>query len=951
MKRTLTCVLVFILAVGLYVFWPGDEPVTQPDLAMAPAPTNPVAPQRATATKRPAVMRARALQIGETLPGWLRAPLLHGRTAEEEDETSLFVDDTCTLKGTLVVKGKPWIKVPGMRMRLTHVWLDTVIPGETSGFDDKLFLEAEAETDRLGRFQIDNVLLRKNLFLVVQRHQTVYEVIKLYELPRAGQTKELGDVFFEERGKVRGVVVDGFGKPVADLVVRAVADPYNRGASKDDVLHDARVVRAARYDTRLRRDGKRQRRSVRRRDHYLPFPSTKTRSDGSFVLADVRPGEVTLFLNGPHKHGVKDEVLTVAGQTTDIGTLVVAGGRPVTLRFISQKRSTKPLRNAAISIQPEGWPVAAETVWTDDNGECRAFVPESGMTILAKPRGHRSWRKCKRTWLSDGVTRYLIDAYGACRVRVTDTAGRDIPGAEVAVFATDQVEGANVRVGWQTGERRGGSGFFEFNRIPSLGAVEIVASAPGYAPAAHVGLGRSPRNQRFILLKLQKRLSIEVVTVDHENRLLGGVRIRALFMPPYPRTNRLRDGEHWHCLTKFRPIVLGKTGPDARLVVPGLWRGRIDLAADFPGYTQSMSPPFVPHEGARVVIKMRRLAHLDGKVLLDGAAPSRRIEIHAIPQDHFEWDREQNPFLTRHRTITAEDGTFSFHDLYVGKWELQIATPKRVEGWGLPRVWPEGEHQLVRVAAGLRVYHLMNLKRGDSKFELRGRVRVVGRPIDARLHVEVRRTESVSDELPKRPINASRVQMAAWWNAYKKAMQRRRARAAGRRQRPPWAATGEEGRAKTRALAQAPVGTDGEFVLPVDGVGTYRVTLKGMFDGRARILKTRDIEVRAEHEDNPPLVDLTVATGDVRLFLLDDSRTPLRHRVLELRLTPPKGKAGSRGGGIRFRVRSDAEGTVELRGVPAGRYVLENSYRGRDVERAQFVVTAGTFVQRYLELR
>ena len=101
----------------------------------------------------------------------------------------------------------------------------------------------------------------------------------------------------------------------------SIDDPFHRESPLQDQLADARIVRAENLSLKGTWFGGSLERSVALRDALLPFPETKTGSNGSFTLSGLRPGKIHLLLQLDGFLAKRKTIVVEAGGTTELGPI------------------------------------------------------------------------------------------------------------------------------------------------------------------------------------------------------------------------------------------------------------------------------------------------------------------------------------------------------------------------------------------------------------------------------------------------------------------------------------------------------------------------------------------------------------------------------------------------------------------------------------------------------
>ena len=138
----------------------------------------------------------------------------------------------------------------------------------------------------------------------------------------------------------------------------------------------------------------------------------------------------------------------------------------------------------------------------------------------------------------------------------------------------------------------------------------------------------------------------------------------------YFRAERQPGRDH-HLLSRG-PVYLGRTNEAGVLETEGLWEGPMYLAATHPDYALTTTDRVRTYDGCVIRLRMQHKCRLDARLLIDGHRPVGRWMIEATPQAKHDDPREKNPFHQHHRTLTASDGSFYFHELHAYTWRLTI---------------------------------------------------------------------------------------------------------------------------------------------------------------------------------------------------------------------------------------------------------------------------------------
>jgi hypothetical protein len=138
----------------------------------------------------------------------------------------------------------------------------------------------------------------------------------------------------------------------------------------------------------------------------------------------------------------------------------------------------------------------------------------------------------------------------------------------------------------------------------------------------------------------------------------------------------------------------------------------------------------------------------------------------------------------------------------------------------------------------------------------------------------------------------------------------------------------------------------GSYNLPLEHPGYYRLGLSAAHAGRMQHLGSRTFSFKGGEtgEEKSIEINFNLTGGNLRVLIMDGEDRPLRHTTVLLQ-----------NGERTLRTRSDADGFVNLEGVPLGTYRL--SERGEVLadpfreSRRRVTVAAGVWETAYIRLR
>lgn len=285
-----------------------------------------------------------------------------------------------------------------------------------------------------------------------------------------------------------------------------------------------------------------------------------------------------------------------------------------------------------------------------------------------------------------------------------------------------------------------------------------------------------------------------------------------------------------------------------------------------------------------------------------------------------------SPFLPSHRTITSPDGSFYFNNLFAGSWRLSLhrLAPDPDRPWGFG--WPEGQESEVETLAGMTVLHEWDVPPDRfARFHITGTAQMDGRPL---AHAVVRVYFSfdlaglksflpTAYEALNQACEAQRSSEKRWeinerMHQLSELYRRiERTKKVPSRDRLP-----EDVIAAIRKPAIA-VKADGQgrFDIALRRPGNFEVRLVDP-QGKQELASARTTWIKPRRKDTGERqspVHFNVRTGSLRLTLTTHETLRIPKRAIRLTQEPP---------GAVFRLRTDDQGDVFVRRIPAGEYRL-----------------------------
>lgn len=563
------------------------------------------------------------------------------------------------LRGRLTVRQRPWIHPAGVTVRLTRHWLDTVLPTEASDAAVANDREPTAVTQPDGSFVLSFLPLSGELFFLIDRGGSWMDYQRVPRVPAAGAT-DLGDVWLDDRGRVRGVVLDAMDQPLANVRVRAVDEALNRMGSGLDDLREGRLRGADRFAANGATALGPLPPWVARRDRLLPFPAALTGADGSFELRGLRPGVQDLFLQHEHGHGSLGRVQVAMLRTTDVGEVRLHHNESAALTFVDVER--QPWIGAAIAFVDAELGFGPAVERTNAKGEVHATVASrAGTQVLFAHPGGGPWFRVGS--LADMPTPVTVPQPANVRVQLLTPEGQSLIGGQVRFFVTGaQFRPVDRRLpAWmQPTEVQPG-----LHAGKGVGRLIAIASAPDRAPA--IAEVDSDAVYQMTLLPLQ-RLTVRVR--DSAARPIAGATVR---LQVHRHPDQTFCGAQWDALANDR-VRVGTTDEHGLVEVP-VWATWFSLQALHPDFAPSAGPHFVPKPGAVVDMTLLHAGAITGVLTMQRrpAPPGFRVRARQLPPPGNPLDG--SGFLAEHVAATGDDGSFAFRGLCAGIWDLQPELP------------------------------------------------------------------------------------------------------------------------------------------------------------------------------------------------------------------------------------------------------------------------------------
>ncbi len=669
---------------------------------VAPAPT----PVQTT----PAAVEATAIapnrELAPTLPVTTPtvADQLDARPAPET-----FTRELSGLHGRLVeADGQP---VANLKVDLLHLEIDLVMASFEGGFSDppKHFREpivATTTSNADGTFELRNVESTALMVLGVDLgggRGTAQLVDVSFQ---RGQSVDLGDVVLPPHVVFTGTLLDEDGAPVADARIRVLPQlpwpipPQALQVGVQDIRSDCaaliavdpiRTVMAMPPPLRFLVD-------------RLPLPTTTTRADGTFRVAGVPAGIVTLLADHPGHLGlVRAGLPTGRRAEQDVGTLRLSYGRT-----ISGVVSTGdvPLAGARLLIGAN-LPVAEligmgsgscaigqPTAPTDATGhfELRG-LPENGDLLCALQRQAGDPWELHGPFPDGAPIEIKLPPATTLAIAIQDGHSKPVSGAELRFV---EVSPANqLPFLFKPSELKGRvsetePGRYVARELP-VGEWQVIARAPGYGIASSkVTL---TADGATTVITLGGAASLPVHVIDAAGAPVDYALVSALgsfqgeFVLPFTAARTDVEGRALlQALPVEAPVVV-------RVSHPGYARGYAKLGVE------------ALATAATIEVVLLRGGDLVGRVQTQGAPPEKPLMLFLTRSNRFDTDNVIPDAQTPHFGMTKADGTFAVHHLPAGKWRYAVMSRflangpldlvKRLAADNEPEPLAEGETEIL----------------------------------------------------------------------------------------------------------------------------------------------------------------------------------------------------------------------------------------------------------------
>lgn len=724
----------------------GGGPRVEAPRVDTPAPLAPVA-------EAEGITPTRELAPTPVVPVVAVADELDARPAPES-----FTRELSGLHGRLVeADGTP---VPNLKVELLQLELDLVMASFEGGFADppKRFTEPIVATTKAradGVFELHGVQSTPVMVLGIDLGGGRATAQLVDASFTRGATVDLGDIVLPPHVTFTGKLENAEGAPLAGARIRVLPQlpwpipPQALQVGVQDIRSDSaalvavdpvRTVMAMPAPLRFLFD-------------RLPLPTTRTEADGTFRVAGIPAGLVTVLADHPGQLGlVRGPIPTGRRAEQDIGTLRLPEGRTVSGRVVAGEQpltgarlyvgATLPIgqifgvgEDGMLAIGQPTAPTAADGTFS------LGGLPENGDVVCALQRqAGDPWQLFGPYPAGAPITLELPPAT-TLNVAIQDGKQQPVRGAELRFV---EVTPANeLPFLFKPAELKGRvtevePGRYVVRELP-IGEWRVLARAPGYGIGAEqVTL---PAEGATMMLTLGGAVSLAVQVIDAAAQPIDYALVTALgtFQSAHvmPFTAARTDPEGKATLSALpidSPLAL-------RVVHPGYARGYVKISSE-----QLLA-------NAPVVVALARGGDLVGRVQTQGAPPPKplmlllesRDDVDNVPESEFP-----------HFGLTQADGSFAVRHLTPGRWRYMVFTRflsagpldlvKRIAADNEPEPLAEGEFEIAEgQETTLEIEALPDVPMVPAR--LFGEVRVAGERIaGAQIQVAGRRWENAESD-------------------------------------------------------------------------------------------------------------------------------------------------------------------------------------------------------------
>jgi protocatechuate 3,4-dioxygenase beta subunit len=554
--------------------------------------------------------------------------------------------------------------VPDFRVELVGSRQSAImLPLDAAAGPDGTELElvaGSATTDAEGRFVLSGLDPRTFGALLLDPGGPRAMLHLLEQTPVSGEMRDLGDILLPLTATLTGTVVDERGHPIAGARVRGTDLPLLDSMADIADFRAGSGVLVPSETSGLDWDllylppmG------MARMESRLPIPTAITDTEGGFVLTGVPAGLVALAVDhAAHRPLVRAGVATgAAGGTRDVGRLMVADGRPLTVRVKDGDGQVVPDADVMAGSMTMLAPVALmkQPLRTTDEGTAEfEGLADGEAWVAARDDPRHEFTLVPVADVSIGTVTVVLPAKRTLRVTVRDKEGGAVAGVRFLGRQSPESEVPDIVLPPKSLADRTREGEEEGQYVLedlAPGIWELAAFADGYtSERTQVDLDTTAVAE--ITLRRGSTLAVRVVGA------LDGAPVEHALVEAWGEEGRreldLFDG----------PTTAGRTDAGGLARLRDLPEGDVRLQVSHPAWAVIEENTELPRT-EEVLVTMPVGGSVVGHVTDGGGPPPEPLFIY-IQADSGEGDDEMPRF-----TLSDEDGMFRFDRVAPGEARLR----------------------------------------------------------------------------------------------------------------------------------------------------------------------------------------------------------------------------------------------------------------------------------------
>ncbi|MSR47385.1 MAG: carboxypeptidase regulatory-like domain-containing protein [Planctomycetes bacterium] len=531
-----------------------------------------------------------------------------------------------------------------------------------------------------------------------------------------GQQSDLGDIVMPPHITLTGKVEDEDGAPVAGARVRVLPEmpvpipPQILQMGITDIRSDgALLISAQGITTHFAMPA-----PLRFIFEHLPLPTATTADDGTYRVAGVPAGLVTIMADHPGHVGTARAQPTGRRPESSVSTLMLTSGRVVEGQVVAGETpidganmwigSTLPLGEllgaimggmggvAGVGMDEIAVAVGQPSPPTDSAGNFKLRgLPEFGEVMCAVQRRAGDPWSIHGPFAASTKLKIELPAETTLQIAVQDAASKPVSGVDFRF--REKLPADEMAFLFEPHELKGrisetAPGRYVARELPP-GKWDVLARAPGY------GIGSAQ-------VELAPEGATVVITLGGAASLTAHVTDAATGAPiDYAVVTALATVDSAH----VTPFTAGRTDAEGNATLQTLpVNQKLALRVRHPGYTRAYAKvtPEQLTAGAPIAIALLRGGDLVGRVMTEGEPPGKPLMLVVSPRDGI--DNLPESEIPRFG-LSAPDGNFSIRHLASGKWKYMVygrfltepaqALIKRMATDAEPDPLAEGEFEIV----------------------------------------------------------------------------------------------------------------------------------------------------------------------------------------------------------------------------------------------------------------